>query len=290
MPENAHFFFPDINKWGAGGEVGFFGKTQESYTAREQDVIAGCPDKVKKKKSQGRLPHSTTMPGGWNRQSKRPLGRVGLFISSYGKAGHLTPPPRWLLGQGWREGTSQRLICSGQSDPPHPRRFRQGCRNQCRHGALSGSGKHAGRPARPAGTPLQLPPLPDEALAALVCTLAESGVGVVGLTAQTKSLEDIFLSLTQTSGEVARWAAFRAGTWQKPTVGTTLLSACSSPALLRYGWGGLVQFFFVWRSIASCSSLYRCSSVFSASALFMYWSHFWHVPVFTLQSLYFWQE
>ena len=50
---------------------------------------------------------------------------------------------------------------------------------------------------------LQLPPLPDEALAALVRTLAESGVGVVGLTAQTKSLEDIFLSLTQTSGEVA---------------------------------------------------------------------------------------
>ena len=50
---------------------------------------------------------------------------------------------------------------------------------------------------------LQLPPLPDEALAALVCALAESGVGVVGLTAQTKSLEDIFLSLTQTSGEVA---------------------------------------------------------------------------------------
>ena len=50
---------------------------------------------------------------------------------------------------------------------------------------------------------LQLPPLPDEALAALVCTLAESGVGVIGLTAQTKSLEDIFLSLTQTSGEVA---------------------------------------------------------------------------------------
>ena len=43
----------------------------------------------------------------------------------------------------------------------------------------------------------------DEALAALVCALAESGVGVVGLTAQTKSLEDIFLSLTQTSGEVA---------------------------------------------------------------------------------------
>ena len=59
--------------------------------------------------------------------------------------------------------------------------------------------------AAPADQPdtLQLPPLPDEALAALVCTLAESGVGVVGLPAQTKSLEDIFLSLTQTSGEVA---------------------------------------------------------------------------------------
>ena len=39
--------------------------------------------------------------------------------------------------------------------------------------------------------------------AALVCALAERGAGVVGLTAQTKSLEDIFLSLTQTSGEVA---------------------------------------------------------------------------------------
>ena len=50
---------------------------------------------------------------------------------------------------------------------------------------------------------LQLPPLRDEALAALVRTLAESGAGVVGLTAQTKSLEDIFLSLTQSSGEVA---------------------------------------------------------------------------------------
>ena len=50
---------------------------------------------------------------------------------------------------------------------------------------------------------LQLPPLRDEALAALSRTLAESGAGVVGLTAQTKSLEDIFLSLTQSSGEVA---------------------------------------------------------------------------------------
>ena len=50
---------------------------------------------------------------------------------------------------------------------------------------------------------LQLPPLRDEALAALVRTLAERGAGVIGLTAQTKSLEDIFLSLTQSSGEVA---------------------------------------------------------------------------------------
>ena len=48
-----------------------------------------------------------------------------------------------------------------------------------------------------------LPPQDDAALAALVCTLAERGAGVVGLTAQTKSLEDIFLSLTQNSGEVA---------------------------------------------------------------------------------------
>jgi len=34
-------------------------------------------------------------------------------------------------------------------------------------------------------------------------TLAESGAGVVGLATQTKSLEEIFLSLTQNSGEVA---------------------------------------------------------------------------------------
>ena len=48
-----------------------------------------------------------------------------------------------------------------------------------------------------------LPPQDDAALAGLVCALAERGAGVVGLTTQTKSLEDIFLSLTQTSGEVA---------------------------------------------------------------------------------------
>lgn len=48
-----------------------------------------------------------------------------------------------------------------------------------------------------------LPPQDDAALAGLVCALAERGAGVVGLTAQTKSLEDIFLSLTQNNGEVA---------------------------------------------------------------------------------------
>lgn len=50
---------------------------------------------------------------------------------------------------------------------------------------------------------LQLPPMADEALAALVAALAENGAGVVGLTAQTRNLEEIFLSLTQNRGEVA---------------------------------------------------------------------------------------
>lgn len=50
---------------------------------------------------------------------------------------------------------------------------------------------------------LELPPLSEEILAVLVRNLAESGAGVVGLTTQTKSLEEIFLSLTQNSGEVA---------------------------------------------------------------------------------------
>ena len=50
---------------------------------------------------------------------------------------------------------------------------------------------------------LQLPPLADEALAALVAALAGSGAGIVGLTTRSKSLEEIFLSLTQNSGEVA---------------------------------------------------------------------------------------
>ena len=48
---------------------------------------------------------------------------------------------------------------------------------------------------------LSLPPLTDEAIAAIVFALAEAKVGVTGLTAQSKSLEEIFLSLT--SGEVA---------------------------------------------------------------------------------------
>lgn len=44
---------------------------------------------------------------------------------------------------------------------------------------------------------LTLPPLKDEELAGLVQAVAASGAGVVGLTAHTKSLEEIFLSLTQ---------------------------------------------------------------------------------------------
>ena len=50
---------------------------------------------------------------------------------------------------------------------------------------------------------LQLPSISDEMLAELVRILSENGVGVVGLTAETKSLEEIFLSLTQHGGEVA---------------------------------------------------------------------------------------
>ena len=42
-----------------------------------------------------------------------------------------------------------------------------------------------------------LPPLPDEALAALVQVLAAGGAGVVSLTPRTKKLEEIFLTLTQ---------------------------------------------------------------------------------------------
>ena len=50
---------------------------------------------------------------------------------------------------------------------------------------------------------LQLPPLSDQVLAALIGVLAQSGAGVVGVTSQTKNLEEIFLSLTQKNGEVA---------------------------------------------------------------------------------------
>lgn len=49
---------------------------------------------------------------------------------------------------------------------------------------------------------LQLPSISDEMLAELIRILSENGVGVVGLTSETKSLEEIFLSLTQHGGEV----------------------------------------------------------------------------------------
>lgn len=49
---------------------------------------------------------------------------------------------------------------------------------------------------------LTIPPLRDELLAGLVQTLANSGAGVVELQRHTKSLEEIFLSLTAASGEV----------------------------------------------------------------------------------------
>ena len=47
------------------------------------------------------------------------------------------------------------------------------------------------------GDEFSLPPLADDALAALVQQLAAGGAGVVGLAAHTKTLEEIFLSLTQ---------------------------------------------------------------------------------------------
>ena len=48
---------------------------------------------------------------------------------------------------------------------------------------------------------LRLPPMEDERLAALVCALADSGAGVIGVNEQTRRLEEIFLSLTQNGGE-----------------------------------------------------------------------------------------
>ena len=49
---------------------------------------------------------------------------------------------------------------------------------------------------------LTLPPLRDDLVAGLVQTLADSGAGVVELTRHTKSLEEIFLSLTDSKGGV----------------------------------------------------------------------------------------
>lgn len=54
------------------------------------------------------------------------------------------------------------------------------------------------------GTPrcLQLPALPETSLAELVRRLADQGAGVVGVTRRTKTLEEIFLSLTEAGKEV----------------------------------------------------------------------------------------
>lgn len=49
---------------------------------------------------------------------------------------------------------------------------------------------------------LTLPPMPDFRLAEIVQELADSGAGVVELIRHTKSLEDIFLSLTESTKEV----------------------------------------------------------------------------------------
>ena len=55
------------------------------------------------------------------------------------------------------------------------------------------------------GTPrcLQLPALPEASLAELVRRLADQGAGVVGVTRRTKTLEEIFLSLTEAGKEVS---------------------------------------------------------------------------------------
>ena len=57
------------------------------------------------------------------------------------------------------------------------------------------------RPKQKADT-LTIPPLRDGLLAGLVQTIADSGAGIVELTRQTKSLEEIFLSLTDADKEV----------------------------------------------------------------------------------------
>ena len=53
-----------------------------------------------------------------------------------------------------------------------------------------------GLPTADTGHTLTLPPLRDDLLAGLVQALADSGAGVVGLTQHTKTLEEIFLTLT----------------------------------------------------------------------------------------------
>ena len=67
---------------------------------------------------------------------------------------------------------------------------------------LKQQGIHAAAAEHQPGV-LQLPSLSDPVLAALIGVLAQSGAGVVGVTSQTKNLEEIFLSLTQKNGEVA---------------------------------------------------------------------------------------
>ena len=62
--------------------------------------------------------------------------------------------------------------------------------NRIRH--LDGSTPHC----------LQLPALPEASLAELVRCLADQGAGVVGVTRRTKTLEEIFLSLTESDKEV----------------------------------------------------------------------------------------
>ena len=47
---------------------------------------------------------------------------------------------------------------------------------------------------------LKLPPVQDGALADIVCALAQNRAGVVGVTVETKNLEEIFLSLTGGKG------------------------------------------------------------------------------------------
>lgn len=57
-----------------------------------------------------------------------------------------------------------------------------------------------GVPVRQKDDVLTLPPLRDDLVAGLIQALAAAGAGVVELTRQTKSLEEIFLSVTDTKG------------------------------------------------------------------------------------------